>query len=240
MPFRLHASSVTGHGHLDAGLPNQDAVATHQSSKGWLVVVSDGMGSRPLSHFGSRAVCNAARSMIGEKSFDDTDEALTQYLEQAWRACLARWRVLPDQAVATCLLAWGMADGRFRLLQLGDGLIIGQPKPLTGLVTRDPAGFGNETTGLGLAVGLADWHCERGHLQAPGDGLVLMTDGISDDLEHTDGFVSATIGDLRRRSIRSAKATLTRGLRAWPVPGHTDDKSIALVYRHDYGHSNDN
>lgn len=240
MAFRLHASSVIGHGHIEAEAPNQDAVATVQSRRGWLLVVSDGMGSRPKADVGAQAVCHAARRLITETRFEDDDRVLIEHLTQAWLSRLATLRVRPEQAVATCLLAWGLPDGRFRLLQLGDGLIIGYPDPIAGLVARDAGGFGNETTGIGLSREPGDWHSLRGRLAEADHGLVLMSDGISDDLTHTEGFVTTLVSDLRRRSARAAKATLYRELRDWPVPNHRDDKSIALVYRHHFGPSHGN
>ncbi len=232
MGVRLRAASVRGPGHRRDGLPNQDAVLIRQDRCGWLVVVSDGMGSRPRAAEGARSVCQAARQAVAEQTFGVTDQDLIQTIYRHWLARLERQRIMPVDAVATCLLAWGQPGGRYRLLQLGDGLILGDPAPAQGLVKRDREGFCNETTGLGISRRLEDWACARGRLERPGDALALMTDGISDDLETLEGFVPALVRQLRSRGARSARASMIRELEAWPTPHHQDDKTIALIYRH--------
>lgn len=232
MGIRLRAASVRGPGHRTDSLPNQDAVLIRQGRRRWLAVVSDGMGSRPHAAQGARAACLAARQAVDEQAFDVTDSALIQTIYRHWWARLDAQCIVPVDAVSTCLLAWGQPDGRYRLLQLGDGLILGDPAPARGLVQRDHGGFCNETNGLGISCQIDDWTCARGRLVRPGDALALMTDGISDDLTTLEGFVPALVRQLRSRGARSARATMSRDLESWPTPFHQDDKTIALIYRH--------
>jgi hypothetical protein len=58
-----------------------------------------------------------------------------------------------------------------------------------------------------------------------------MTDGIADDLGNTDGLVSMLARELRNRGARSARVALTRDLTDWPTAHHSDDKSVAIIYR---------
>lgn len=232
MGVRLRAASVRGPGHYTDGLPNQDAVLIRHDRQRWLAVVSDGMGSRKQAAEGAKAVCYAANRAVREQSFGSEDRDLIKSIYGHWLTRLAELRIQPNDAAATCLLAWGVPDGHFRLLQLGDGLILGEPEPAQGLCMRDQAGFSNDTTGLGISHRLTDWRSARGQLENHGDGLALMTDGISDDLGSLDGFVRSLVDDLRGVGARSAKAALTRELRDWPTPCHTDDKTIAVIYRH--------
>jgi serine/threonine protein phosphatase PrpC len=228
---RLRAASVRGPAHIEEGSPNQDAVLIRQDRGYWLAVISDGMGSRKQAHIGSQAVCQAARQTVSEQPFEISDRDLVQQIYRNWLARISALGIRPDDAVATCLLAWGLPNGRFRLAQLGDGLILGEPYPAEGLLTRDAADFSNETEGLGLSRSFAPWHCAQGRLARPGDALVLMTDGISDDLGSTAGLVQAVVSSLRNRGARSARALLTRELKDWPTRCHGDDKTIAVVYR---------
>lgn len=232
MGVRLRGASVRGPGHVRDGLPNQDALMLRRWHQSWFAAVSDGMGSRPCAAAGAQAVCQAVRLVLRGLPFDADDETLSRAIDGQWRTLLAGRRIAPADAVATCLLAWGLADGRFRLAQLGDGLILGRPAPATGLWVRDGSGFGNQTTGLGLEVGASAWCFAQGRLAAPGDGLVLMTDGISEDLGPTDGLVTAVVRSLRGRGARSGRALLTRELNDWPTRHHQDDKSVAIAYRH--------
>jgi serine/threonine protein phosphatase PrpC len=93
--------------------------------------------------------------------------------------------------------------------------------------------FGSETYGFGLPGNqdLAVWHFGHGCLQHAKDALVLMTDGISEDLHTTEGFVAALVHSLRSRGARSAQAMLTQELINWPTPRHGDDKTLAIIYR---------
>lgn len=231
MGVRLRAASVRGPAHTEAGMPNQDAVLIRQGRWGWLAAVSDGMGSRPRADIGARTLCKAAFDSVRELHFDCTDRAWVETLECNWLERLGMLRIAAKDAVATCLLAWGLPDSRFRLAQLGDGLILGHPAPARGLLCRDGGSFGNLTRGLGLSWRLEDWRFYSGQLLAPGDALVLMTDGISDDLSSTDGLVSMLARELRNRGARSARAALTRDLTDWPTAHHSDDKTVAIIYR---------
>lgn len=231
MGIRLRAASVRGPAHVEAGLLNQDAVLIRQGRWGWIAAVSDGMGSRSQAAIGARSLCRAARRSVQQLSFDCDDRAWVETIERNWRGSLAELHVAPEDAVATCLLSWGLPDGRFRLAQLGDGLILGYPTPASGLVSRDAASFGNLTLGLGLRTNLKDWHFDRGQLTAPGDTLVLMTDGVADDLGSTDGLVQSLFREMRHRGARAAHVALSRDLNDWPTTYHSDDKTVAIIYR---------
>ena len=58
-----------------------------------------------------------------------------------------------------------------------------------------------------------------------------MTDGISDDLTQTGGFVRDMIEQMKNMGSRYGKEWIRRELEAWPTPSHTDDKTIALIFR---------
>lgn len=231
MGVRLRFASVRGPAHVAAGLPNQDAVLVRRYRAGWFAAVSDGMGSRSRADVGAKVGCWAGWQSVRCLPFDSDDSDWVELVQRLWLERLSELQVHPEDAVATCLLAWGQVDGQFRLAQLGDGLILGQPEPREGLVKRDANGFSNETRGLGLSCKNVDWRFLRGTLRKPGDGLVLMTDGISDDLDHIDGLAKSVIAGMRGRGGRSARAALTRELEDWPTPLHGDDKTIALVYQ---------
>ena len=231
MGFRLRAATVRGPAHIAEGLPNQDAVLIRNRGDVWFAAVSDGMGSRKRADVGAKAACWAGWQSVRRLSFGCADSEWVELCRGLWVERLAAFRVEAADAVATCLFAWGLPDGRFRLAQLGDGLILGDPEPARGLVGRDPGDFANETMGLGLAHETADWAFARGELKDSGQGLALMTDGISEDLGSTDGLVRSVLQSLRGRGARSARVALSRELEAWPTPHHGDDKSIAIIYR---------
>ena len=229
MTFTLHSASVRGPGHIARKQPNQDAVLTRNNRHGWLAVVSDGMGSRLHADIGSRAVCQAVLRSTRQCKFNTSDRDLIQCIYQNWLELLGE--INPNDAVATCLVAWGLKSGKCRLLQLGDGVILFSTKEQGVLKSRAENSFGNETTGLGLSRKFSDWSCKETKLSAIGQGVVLMTDGISDDIEQIYDFTPAVIASLRGKGIRYGKRWITRELENWPTPFHTDDKTIAVIHR---------
>ncbi len=229
MAFTLYSASVRGSGHITRNQPNQDSVLTRNNRQSWLAVVSDGMGSRCHADIGSKAACRAVLRATRQCSFDIPDRDFIQHLYQNWLAFLGT--IDPEDAVATCLVAWGLKSGKCRLFQLGDGVISYNSKSKGVLRGCHDNDFGNETTGLGLSRKFRDWSCKTVKLTAAGQGIILMTDGISDDIEQLDDFTPAVLSSLRGKGFRYGKRWMTRELENWPTPSHTDDKTIAVINR---------
>jgi len=228
MGIRIFSASVRGAGHIANNTPNQDAVLTRQWEHGWLAVVSDGMGSRKRSDIGSQCVCRAAFHVLKDASLDTPGRDIVLMIYQRWLDELGS--VKPNDAVATCLIAWGQHSGQIRLFQLGDGALMYHGQEHGQLSCRQGAAFSNETTGLGISRRYSDWIAKDISLGKKGQGLALMTDGISDDLVLADQFVPYLIQTLKRMSRRRGKKWLRAQLENWPTPGHTDDKTLALIF----------
>ncbi|WP_158527405.1 PP2C family serine/threonine-protein phosphatase [Pelagibaculum spongiae] len=230
MAFQVHSASVVGPGHLQSGLPNQDTVQVRNGRKQWVAVVSDGMGSKPHAALGSKMACRAAHQVIKESDFTISDRELVQNLYRRWLLLLGE--INPRDAVATILIAWGCADGKCRLLQLGDGVALFTHGGTTRILdSRNQQAFLNETTGLGISKKMSDWSCAHTDLFKLGDHVILMTDGISDDIEDFDQFAPDLISSLTSKGSRYSKCWLKKQLTEWPTPFHTDDKTIAVVSR---------
>ena len=228
MSFILHSASVRGPGHIRNGQPNQDAVLVRRNRKEWLAVVSDGMGSRFHSDTGSKMACYAVLKMTKQCSFETSDREIIHSTYRNWLNLLGG--VEPNDAVATCLFAWGLSTGECRLFQLGDGAIYISSEEQKTLIKRDENSFGNETTGLGLSRKYSDWVCSHCEIKA-GQGLVLVTDGVSDDVAEPELFAPAVINSMKAKSARYGKHWMKRELENWPTPHHTDDKTIAVIHR---------
>lgn len=229
MGYQIHSASVIGPGHISSGLPNQDAVLTRRWHKSWLAVVSDGMGSRPHSDIGSQCAVRAVLSAVQSLTFDVSDKELIHLIYKQWLGLLDKTK--PNDAVATCLIAWGLASGETRLLQLGDGSIIYNANKKGVLVERDEGAFGNETTGLGISRKYSDWNCTTIKLENRQHSIALLTDGISDDIVDSNDFLIYTGKKLKNMGHRYGKQWISRQLKDWPTPAHTDDKTIALIQR---------
>ncbi len=95
-------------------------------------------------------------------------------------------------------------------------------------------GFGNQTTTLAQAETEGAVSADI-TLTSPGDGVLLMTDGISDDLipEQLEPFFNAIYRRQKRSSKRRMKRWLETELKQWSTPRHGDDKTIASIFRMD-------
>lgn len=65
------------------------------------------------------------------------------------------------------------------------------------------------------------------------NAVVLCTDGISDDLlpEKKMIFTKELYSTYANMESEERKRDLKRWLNEWPVPGHSDDKTIASLFK---------
>ncbi|GFM49991.1 hypothetical protein PSCICE_12580 [Pseudomonas cichorii] len=131
----------------------------------------------------------------------------------------------------TCLWAWVDASGQGAAGQVGDGLLLVRNQGVFQVITDQRQGFGNQTNTLAQS-GTQGYYSTVLELSQPGDGVLLMTDGISDDLipEQLEPFFDAIYQRQLRCSKRRMRRWLTGELLDWSTPRHGDDKSIAGIF----------
>lgn len=223
-------ASVKGPAHEQDGLPNQDAMSVRGLSGGCFASVADGLGSRRYSDTGSRmAIVLARKVALSNEHLQSIDVPVR--LSQHWRAAFDNCY---DDYETTCLWAWVDCYGKGVVGQAGDGLILIRSQGQFRVLTGQKDGFGNQTTTLAQADSLGATSANI-FLAYPGDGVLLMTDGISDDLipEQLEPFFDAVYRRQQRCSKRRMKRWLERELRGWSTPYHGDDKTIASIFRMD-------
>lgn len=230
LPWRGWGVSCIGPHHRRAGLPNQDAWLLRRTRYGELLVVADGLGSRALSHLGARAACRAAVEALALTPAQAPDgAALVATLHARWLAHV--WPHAARACATTCLLAL-RSGPHLVLAQLGDGMALAC-RPDAGadfvLASRED-GFGNQTDCLRERHAPQAWRLARLDA-AEWSGVLLCTDGIADDLApgQESAFAHAVLAQARGRSARAQRRDARRWLGAWPVPGHTDDKTIGCL-----------
>ncbi|OED47531.1 hypothetical protein ACH42_02800 [Endozoicomonas sp. (ex Bugula neritina AB1)] len=231
MRWLFSRASVIGPAHVLSALPNQDSVGICSSRHLWAACVSDGLGSKPFSDVGSKlAVKVALSNLYNAVDSDDHQEFVTR-LYNDWLKQIIPLKA--TDAAATCLAAFGLGNNRVRLIQLGDGVILYRSRGVTSFISSSGNKFGNETTALGSSKRFSDWDFIDIEISEKGDGVILMTDGISDDIEPVNfpEFMQSMYESLRRKSTRRRNSWLKQELMSWPTPGHSDDKSIAVVFR---------
>lgn len=230
MRFVAAGSSVRGPAHIEQDLANQDAIALRGRRGGWVAAVCDGLGSCSQSQIGSRAATQAVQHVLSNYGKGKTD-SITADIHEQW---LARIAPHPVRNVATTCL-WASIDrsGFCSLGQLGDGLILFRSAGRIYRLTPERQGYSNQT------LALWDQHESKHWLQAecclshPGDGVVLMTDGVSDDLvpDVIGGFFEALSNNISRRGRRAGRRWLQKELEEWSTPMHGDDKSLVAIFR---------
>jgi hypothetical protein len=225
-------STVIGPAHAEAFEACQDASGTRGWRGGWIACVADGLGSRPHSGRGAQcAVRVATRVLRAERDHRQDMRTLATRIYREWLRVVG-----PDRArdaATTLLIAACDAKGRVRTWQLGDGLVLIRSGGKTRSLTPPRKGFANETRALGIDKSWSDWSIHEFQLSLPGDQVILMTDGIADELDplRTPTFPQAVYRHLARLSRRRARGWLRHELTHWASPGHSDDKSLALIFK---------
>lgn len=224
-------TSVRGRSHVAEGVPNQDAWSVRASGSRVVAAVCDGLGSRREAGLGARAGCRAAQLAAG--AWIDRPNAPWELFV---RLLHAHWTLLvhphaPEEAASTCLVVLTSPDGRLTIARLGDGLAF-IARASGGSEAFEPTrdGFCNQTTGLGLARSADEWTVHVAEPLGRDDALLLATDGVADDLvpERRHALVRHLVDQCTEDgSLRSVR--LRDLLADWPVPHHTDDRTMVLL-----------
>lgn len=224
--LKLIETSVIGPGHICDALPNQDAVGNYINKNHWAIIVCDGMGSRSLADVGARTAVSSIRSVLRRSALNVSAKSVISDFYQHWLNALKQLGVCPNDAVTTVLIAWGNHQGDFRTFQLGDGVISTASRVITPFSNDE---FSNLTTGLGLSKKFSDWAISEGVLSNKDKGILLASDGVSEDVTDHCAFTQALIVYSYKKSSRRVKKHLKSMLINWPTPHHTDDKSLNMV-----------
>lgn len=230
---RAYGASERGPLHVREALLNQDAWLKAEGSFGTLVVVCDGLGSRPESHIGSRAACQATREAVirWSKTKDAPLPLLVRLIELCWHLRISPRA--PDEVATTCLFAAQLYSGRWIVGGLGDGLLA----TATGedwnchIGSRDQGAFANETDALGARVFSKNWTLHELPPSSKPRFTVLATDGVSDDLlaGKAEAFCRWFCQNFGPMAPASRWRAIRKSLRDWPTPKHSDDKTIAIL-----------
>jgi serine/threonine protein phosphatase PrpC len=225
-------TSVIGPAHAEAGEPCQDACVVRGWRGGWIACVADGLGSRHLSGMGARCAVRVALHVLRREPNDQQEmRELATRIYRAWLRAVGPERA--DQAATTLLIAACTAQGHVRTWQLGDGMVLIRARGQVRVLTPPRSGFGNETRALGIDRAWSAWSTNEFVLSQPGDQVILMTDGVADDLDERSliAFPQALHRHLSGLSRRRVRRWLTHELTHWGTPGHSDDKSLALIFK---------
>ncbi|WP_039901098.1 protein phosphatase 2C domain-containing protein, partial [Paraburkholderia hospita] len=211
--------------------PNQDAMGLAGWRGGWIASVADGLGSRQRSETGARRACQVTRQTLRDAPAGcDLSRALPSIHAQ-WLAAIAPVRA--RDAATTLLVACVSAQGEVQVAQLGDGLVLMRCGGVFRRVSPERDGFGNQTWALDSVHCPDRWSLAGGRFSQPGDGVVLLTDGVGDDLEPDclPEFVDTLYRNLALRNRRRGRRWIGTELQDWATPMHGDDKTLVAIFR---------
>lgn len=228
--WKSFGASVIGPGHVATGKPNQDAWAAFHHPWGDGVVVSDGLGSKPYSDWGSVAACRAVEVAAVSLRADSEVASFLPAIRDEWLAAIAP--LSARDSAATCVFAIATPTGRLHLGLLGDGAVAAvlQDGTVHALTDDKSGGFSNTTRALTPTVDASSWQTltlEANDCVA----VMLCTDGVSDDLEDLSGFVRGFSSAFAALPTAAAARHAGEMLWDWPVPKHSDDKTLACLLR---------
>jgi len=231
MRFSACGASVIGPRHLDLGEPNQDAMALTGCRDGWIAAVADGLGSRARSDLGARSACQVSRWILRAASSSFDLPATLPLIHRQWLEAIEP--TTSRDAATTLLFGRVTAEGDVHAAQLGDGLLLVRCAGEFRRITPDRTAYGNQTWALESTHVQDKWSTTQGRLTEPGDGVVLMTDGVADDLEPAQlaDFFDALYQDLSTRNRRRGRRWLQSELNDWATPLHSDDKTLVAIFR---------
>jgi hypothetical protein len=231
MRFIASGASVIGPRHLDLGEPNQDAMALTGWRGGWIAAVADGLGSRARSDLGARNACQVSRRILRTASSSFDLSTTLPLIHQEWLKAIEP--TTPRDAATTLLFGRVTDEGDVHAAQLGDGLLLVRYAGRFRRITPDRTAYSNQTWALESTHLQDKWCTTFGRLTEPGDGVVLMTDGVADDLEPAQlaEFFDALYQDLSTRNRRRGRRWLHSELSNWATPLHSDDKTLVTIFR---------
>jgi serine/threonine protein phosphatase PrpC len=226
--------SVIGPGHKRTGLPNQDAWLFRGFNSGVALAVSDGLGSKPFSDKGAKAVCRAvidtARIIRCHPQGDFKN--IPELIHALW--LLKIGDINPAECSATCLFAVQRGE-KITLGRLGDGLILCVGKNrFFDMEDKKEDFFSNITNCMSGSFTADEWEI----IEIAADdyvAVILCTDGVANDIavDRRVDFVKSLYMEYKGRDRKKRSREITKWLADWPVPGHSDDKTLACLYRED-------
>lgn len=225
---------VRGPLHVQMRLPNQDAWLVRHYATASMVVVADGLGSKSHSDVGSYAACRAVAHVTRQCSKVGnlcSPQEFVSLMHERWLSTL--YGFSPRDCATTCLFAV-KCQGELLLGRLGDGMIAAHAhaEDEDVLIFDDKAeSFANMTECLHEYTSASNWEL-RLLSASKYKSVLLCSDGVADDLERGQelSFSRALVQAYSSLDRRGAYHELRRCLLHWPRPGHTDDKTLAVMH----------
>nr|WP_315060114.1 PP2C family serine/threonine-protein phosphatase [uncultured Lysinibacillus sp.] len=224
-------ASVKGPGHKLYNLPNQDACGYYKFAVGELFVVSDGVGSKPHSEVGSKAVVKSV--FDAAKKFSQFPQAnayqLIKLIHDYWELYILPYK--REDCAATCLFTLLLDNGRCVMGQIGDGGLYFKLGSDHFVLRETDDDYANVTTPISSVRSVKEWAVQDFTVDQD-FAVLLCTDGVSEDLpkELRFRYIDHLVSKIQPfKTQKQRNKSMRRMLAKWDNPHNQDDKSI-LVY----------
>lgn len=208
---------------------NQDSYLCKPYKDGYIMVVSDGMGSKSLSHFGSKCICESVYDVVSNYTFDldvISFKDIIYVCHDEWKKRLSDYEI--KQCYATLLVAV-IRKNKISAARLGDGfLAVYTDGKVTCLYDKKENYFVNETDCLKEELDrekVEIVEIEYSEFQ----GAVSCTDGVEIGTmqeEDISNFTREFVNEYSNQDRDEVIAEIETWLKDWPG---MDDKTLAFV-----------
>jgi protein phosphatase 2C-like protein len=208
---------------------NQDSFLCKPYKDGYIMVVSDGMGSKSLSHLGSKCICECVYDVVSNYTFDldvISFKDIIYACHEEWKKRLSDFDI--KQCYATLLVAV-VRENTVKAARLGDGfLVIYADGKVTCLYDKKENYFANETDCLKEEldrekIEIVEIEYSRFH------GALSCTDGVEIGTmqeEDITGFTQEFVDEYSYKEKDKVIEEIESWLKDWPG---MDDKTLAFV-----------
>lgn len=208
---------------------NQDSFLCKPYKDGYIMVVSDGMGSKSLSHLGSKCICECVYDVVSNYAFDldvISFKDIIYACHEEWKKRLSDFDI--KQCYATLLVAV-IRKKTIKTARLGDGfLAIYADGKVTCLYDKKENYFANETDCL--KENLDREKIEIVKIEySKYQGAVSCTDGVEiGTMQEKDiiGFTQEFVDEYSNKEKEDVIEEIESWLEDWPG---MDDKTLVFV-----------
>lgn len=208
---------------------NQDCFLTKEYEDGYILVVSDGMGSKKMSQFGSKAICEAVYEVISTKHINLDSFSFKDVLNMCYEEWKKRLYLFDISQCYATMLVVVVTNKKIRVGRLGDGFIgIYTNQGVKCLFDKKVDRFANETDCLCEQFGRDKLEVAEIDYESL-FGVVACTDGIEVGMmqEHElIGFTRDLVDEYRNNSEEKVISEIESWLTDWPG---RDDKTMAFL-----------
>jgi|GEM_PF-3081062 len=206
---------------------NQDSYCVGKVSGGYVIALSDGLGSCKYSEIGSCTLCDVVCELADRVNCHiDNSDTFAKQVEENWRLSIRHKLYKIEDCHATALFAVVGKKSTW-LFRLGDGVIGAKTEGDT-IILRDSKenGYLNITDCLGIS----SYAWEKRIVSTDKLRCIFMcSDGVTDDNDETN--LIDLIEGIYTEYANQTKELIEEDLSHWvPTMKSRDDKTVAFLF----------